>query len=335
MIESKYTIEYVNPEPEKKNKPKPRKSIIGFIFSGFFLAGLVLLLLTNIPKNTANNPITKASTETTSTQKQFVATNSNTIKTNQVAPTQEKHTPVDVVEDATNTENKDTITTLTVDKKLIVNPPNTANKKTTTSDKPTEVNTEVSKLSTATTDIEKSLTNLKTQLLETQRKNKELATELDAQIMENMELSTLLEDSLYKINKEDKSYINELEKLEKNTIATPSKAPPIKDPETKKERVSATVIEDENSTKEASKKSIEPIDDSSKAPNNKNSNQVDLSTFSQVNAIIAAMQNKTNSSVNNLKSEAPKVELQDEINQIINNKNTGDINNFQKSLDKI
>jgi len=304
MIENKYTIEYVNPESDRENKSKSRKSILGFIFSGILLTALVFLVLTNLPEDKINN----SKIEKPYLKEKNAIANDSTTKVNQVAPTLEKQ---NTIKSAKTIKNKEAVP-ITVEKKLVID------------NRPSEVNSEASKQPIITTDIEKDLVLLKTQLLETQKKNKELATELDAQIMENMELSTLLEDSLYKINKKDKSYINELEKLEKNTISAPAK--------TSLKEASVTINTEGSSLKKVAEKSAKPINPSSKT---KGFNQVDLSTSSQVNAIIAAMKNKTNPSTGKLMSESSKVELQEEINQIINKKNTGDINNVQKSLDKI
>jgi len=315
MIENKYTIEYIKPESDRENKSISRKSILSFIFSGILLTALVFLVLTNLPEDKNND----STIEKPSLKEKNAITNNSTTKANQVAPTLEKQ---NTIQSAKTIKEKEAVP-LGVEKTSIINTPDTINKKIS-ANKLSDVNSEASERPTSTKDIEKNLALLKKQLLETQKKNKELATELDAQIMENMELSTLLEDSLYKINKKDKSYINELEKLEKNTISAPAKTP--------LKEASVTIDIKDSSLKKVAKKSSKPINPS---PRTKGFNQVDLSTSSQVNAIIAAMKNKKNTSTGKLISESSKVERQEEINQVINNKNTDEINNAQKPLDKI
>ena len=327
MIESKYTIEYVNPELKKKNKPKLRKSILGFIFSGILLAGLAFILIANLPKNKVDKQ-TLRTNKTTSTEKKNL-----TLKDNNDKEIQQASLPSNTQDSLTKSKaikSKEAVVPL--EKEVVVKTPNKISKKTPLNNKPTEQDAE----------IEKSLASLKIQLQETQQKNQELASELDAQIMENMELSSLLEDSLYKINKKDKTYINELKKLEKNAI-------PLKtDKKIEKVKTASSTKVDKGNSNQTPEKTI--TNTKPQEIENKVSNQIDLSTTSQVDAIIAAMQEKTRSSTSsnapekqvsdsktasNLKNEASKVGLQDEINHIINNNNADDKNKFQKSLNKI
>jgi len=344
MIESKYTIEYINPEDPVKTPSKLRQKQYGFAFGGLALTALAYFLITLPAKKTTHQPKVVLSQqpaikEVTKKTNNSVAS-SQPLKekaTNKLTPTK----PVIVSNNKTSRVNTH-VDSLTPNIKSF--------------ERINEKNNEKAK-TTQTTPESESLEKLKTQLLETQKRNKQLATELDAQIMENMELATLLEDSLYKINKEDKSYIKELKKLEQNAVTVTTKknisnkALAVKTPvmlehtaeiqqaEVKKTEVKRSAIR--NITKPA----ITVSKATKEAPAQK-TNRVDLSTASQVNAIIANLNGtskpKKQTKLNNQQRgrggiEASKVKLQTDINDIINSSNSkkGQADELQKSLKDI
>lgn len=336
MIESKYTIEYVNPDAEKKQGSNSRKPILSFIFSGILLAALLFFLLNLIPKKIISTSIDEKITVSTLKKEETIKS------TSLEKESKEAHSPVVKVAESQEKPKK-TIVAKGKNSKITSDSQPDSIKNIVTENKK-KIKTAEAVQVNVNQDIEKSLTLLKQQLLESQKKNKELASELDTQIMENMELSTLLEDSLYKINKEDKSYIKELKKLETNTL---SKELLTKKPEEKGEQL-ATV-----KTTQKEDKPVQSTKTNTKVPKvvttkpvkNKNrtdpTNQVDLSTTSQVDAIVSAMKESTSKKDRKTtvdkttSSSASKVELQNKINNLINNDKPTNENTFQNSLNKI
>lgn len=318
MIESKYTIEYVNPEESSKTTSRSRKNQYGFALGGLVLAALAYFLITLPAKKTTHQPKVVLS------QQQPIKETTNEVNI-LPASTQALKEKVSVIK--TNDVN------LTPDIKTF-----------------DSTNEEHKTIQTSTQA--ESLEKLKAQLLDTQNRNKALATELDAQIMENMELATLLEDSLYKINKKDKSYIKELRKLEQNTVAITTNNAISNKPLT----IKTPVIIDAGSNNLASdkkktemKNKINPSfavsQDVKKVPMPAQKiNRVDLSTTAQVDAIIANL-NRTNKSnrQTQLKNrqrgkdgiEASKVKLQTDINNMINSSKESKSDKFQESLKDI
>ena len=307
MIESKYTIEYVNPEDATKQPPVSNKHPFGVILGGLALAASAYYLITlpakpETPEIVLNQKPTKKKIEKTDASR-------NLEKTRSAAAMDSGH------------PDKVSMNTLT----------------------PKVKSFEVKKAENkpeAISNSNKIVAKLKAQLLDTQQKNKELASELDKQIMENMELSKLLEDSLYKINKKDKSYIRELKKLEKkpvlvttdkkskNSSLSIKSAPVLTEDKKKTHKSSSTLAKNTKSENALSKKVADrkPV----------NANRVDLSTSSQVDAIIANLNNAKKSTGLDAKAknrqqrpatiiEASKIKLQNDINHLINAKQDNDI----------
>lgn len=318
MIESKYTIEYINPEDTAKTSSRSRRKQLGYALSGLALAASAYILITLPAKKTPYQP--EVVVKQQQQKEKTISANKELLPSKTLVSSKDKTSPENTRQASLSPDPKSFASSNIKDKK------------------------------TQTTTQTYNLEKLKAQLLETQNRNKELATELDAQIMENMELSALLEDSLYKINKEDKSYIKELKKLEKNTVkVTTSKkvnqkiitsAPPITpalannlgSSENKKNDI-------KNITKQTFKITKTKDIASQKA------NRIDLSTTSQVNAIIANIKGASNPSrqtkiINQQRGrgavEASRVKLQTDINDIINNsKDEGPLDELKKSLQDI
>jgi hypothetical protein len=330
MIESKYTIEYINPEDSNKTLSKPSQYQYILAFGGLALAALAYFLITLPAKKTSHQPKVVVS------QQQKII--KKTIKVSSL-PTSSQPLAEKITDKLVSTKP----VTSSINKPNIEN----SNQANLAPDiKSFDLIDEKNK-TTQTLPLAENLKKLKAQLLETQHRNKELATELDAQIMENMELATLLEDSLYKINKEDKSYIKELKKLEKNTVVVTTnnkinnKTLTVKTTTIPKLENNPSLTKKQETVAQNKNKSstslTPPVD---KTPVAK-INRVDLSTASQVNAIIANInsankpskkQQKSNPKVN---IEASRVKLQDDINHMINDSKTDQLNTLQKSLNDI
>lgn len=346
MIESKYTIEYINPEDTVKTPSKSRQKKYGFALGGLALAALAYFLITLPAKKTTHQPKVVLSQQQpikeVTNKDNNLAASAQPLKekaTNKLTPTK----PVIASNNKTSMVNTHD-DSLTPDIKSFekINEENNekANEKVKT---------------TQTTPESESLEKLKAQLLETQNRNKELATELDAQIMENMELAALLEDSLYKINKEDKSYIKELKKLEQNTVTVTktkkklsNKALAVK---------TAVMLEPTAEIKQAEVKKVEvntpkirntkpaiTVSQATKKASAQKTNRVDLSTASQVDAIIANINDTSKTQkqtkLNNQQRgrggiEASKVKLQTDINDMINSSKKDQSDELQKSLKDI
>ncbi len=329
MIESKYTIEYINPEELNKTAPHSRQNIYGFALGGLILAALAYFLITLPAKKTTHQP---------------------KVAINQQQPTKKK----------TNETTNLSLSAAPLAKKIIAKPApikpvisskitDSTNQASLTPDIKTFESTNETKTAQKPSQTE-SLKKLKALLLDTQNRNKELATELDAQIMENMELATLLEDSLYKINKEDKSYIKELKKLENNTVKittnnkTKKKSLTIKAPITPKLKSLPLTSENNKTVTQNKTKPSSTINQLKKESPAKKDNRVDLSTASQIEAIIANI--NTSSKRNkqtNLKNqqrgrggiEASRVKLQTDINNMINSSKNNQFDKLQESLNDI
>ena len=314
MIESKYTIEYVNPDTEKKPGRKSHKPILSFVFSGILLAALLFFLLNLIPEQT--------STDSTSKKETISQASSSEKRPSKAPESKPERSQITKILTETTPDSQ-------VGKVLV--------------DEVTKTKKAEAEIAKKNQEIEKSLTLLRQQLTDSQNKNKTLANELDAQIMENMELSTLLEDSLYKINKEDKSYIKELKKLENNTL---SKAVVINKKNTQSPSLKSAQVEKQ--TNQIKVIFTDPKADTEDTALNKEKeiekeNRVDLSTSSQVDAIVSAMKNDSPSKNNMTTINKPtnnstvkvKVELQNKINDLINDNESSTKINFEKSLNKI
>ena len=342
MIESKYTFEYIHPDDKTKQTKISHKYRYGFIFSGVSLAALAYFLVTLPTKKAPYQPKIVMNQQPSTQKIEKVKTNNNA------------QNPKITIKKETREEQAPTIVSSTQD----MLPPDEATAKQANltpkvksfdhsqKNNQKEANTNINTIKAG--DDKDNLAALKAQLLDTQKRNKELATELDAQIMENMELSALLEDSLYKINKEDKSYIKELKKLEQNSVVITTsdgsnnkpltnQTLPLLKPKNKK--TTATITK--KGTTNTIRKSVlekKPTD----------INRVDLSTSSQVNAIIANLNKSKKLSESpsldtkhlNQKNqratiETSKVKLQNDINSLINNEKESGDNKFKKSLNDI
>ncbi len=339
MIESKYTFEYIHPDDKTKQTATSHKYRYGFILGGVSLAALAYFLVTLPTKKTTYQP------------KVVMNQQSSTQKTEKIKTDNNAQNPAPTIKKETKEKQAPAISSIvsSTQKKLPANE-TTSNQaslspKVKSFDRTQEDNQQEAKTNTIKAEVKDNLAALKAQLLDTQKRNKELATELDVQIMENMELSTLLEDSLYKINKEDKSYIKELKKLEKNTVVVTTgdksnnkpltnQTLPLLKPKNK-EATAATVAK-KVLTNTIRKKILEK--------QATDINRVDLSTSSQVNAIIANLNNSKNSSESSSPDkqknqratiETSKVKLQNDINSLINNKKESGADKFRKSLNDI
>jgi len=327
MIESKYTIEYINPENTTKTASKSRQYL--FALGGLSLAALAYFLITLPAKKTVH----QAKVVVSQQQQKKQTTNKASNLSTPVPPIKEKTTTkLATTHPVTSSSNK-AIAVTTDQTRLVpdIKSFDTVSEKNKTSQTPSQ---------------DESLEKLKAQLLETQNRNKELANELDAQIMENMELAALLEDSLYKINKEDKNYIKELKKLEQNTVKVVTN----KNTRKKSLTIKTPIISESKSTIQTPVKNITKIKNKTKSSVIKNqakiatpapkNNRVDLSTASQIDAIIATINNTNKLSRQKQQGgssgiEASKVKLQTDINDMINHSKKSQFDKFQKSLNKI
>lgn len=176
-------------------------------------------------------------------------------------------------------------------------------------------------------ELTNSLNMLTKQLLAERKKNEILDRQLNTQKSENNQLSELLETAMSKANSEDKKYLAAIEKTEEKEAQEQSK-------------IIATI----------NSKKVVSVNDATIKVDHYNS--VNLSTVSQMDAIIAVMQggkistpNKTKAkpsaiqiaSIDKTKTEQLHIQLQRQINQMLNN-NTPAVNPnnviYKQALDK-
>ncbi len=297
MIESRYTIEYIN--PDSTEKPKANK-----IFALYAFLGLIVILILSyifFSKNQSND---------------FVR-----------VPNKIQDQTLKIAD--TNKEKAETTTSPNIANKAT--PPSTITTQQNINKLPLKEKQAVSKLNNQLENNKKlsqSINNLTAQLMAEREKNKSLDKKLNSQENTNQQLSKLLE----KASSTDKNYLNALETINdsKNIVIDKSK------------RVEPN---------------IQVIANNIEAPNKaSNFNAVSLSTNSQVDAIIAAMQSTTKNTSKIIKTNIDKtkeiqlasvsvttptellhIQLQQQIDQILFTKNgiNTKINNaYKKALEK-
>jgi nucleoid-associated protein YgaU len=288
MIESRYTIEYVN--PEKKEVLGTKKPIALFILIGFILTIALAYAFISL-------------TETTDFVRVFEKTQNQTTT---------------ITNESSEQENKPVPTSL-IKKQEVMPIPNTVNGNTN--------------------KLNESIDKLTKQLMAEREKNKTLDKQLNSQKNQNNQLSELLESALSKASSADKNYLKALNTLEKQTLdIMPSVVQKIK--------VTKEVDTTFKITAPKTERSIN---------NNGGYNSINLSTNSQVDAIIAAMQGNQTSPSKVIKNNVDKtnevqlvsvrqssptellhIQLQKQINQLIENNNSNPISNkvYTSALEK-
>ncbi len=317
MIESRYTIEYIKPEPIEETGKK--KSILLFIFIGLVIITALAYSFLSINKSNQLVSVEK------SVQEQVIDTaadDDENKKPVQIATTDVKIAP----QKSKNTIQQE------IEKLLL------ENKK-----QDSKSNAQL----TNNKRLNDSINDLTKQLMAEKEKYKALGKRLNSQKNENSQLSELLETALSKVNKTDKSYLIALNKLEekaeKNNIVITSR----------------NISSNNNNNKKQIDSNIKVVVAKELRPKKGgNYNSISLSTNSQIDAIIAAMQAgsapaKTN--VNVIKTSVDKtkeirlasvsqasptellhIQLQRQIDQIINkgSTNTKTNNTYNKALEK-
>ena len=312
MIESRYIIEYIN--PESKEKTGGKKSILLFSFLGLIIiAALIysffsinkLNQLVRVTQNALVQAINTAGSEDDGDDEQSVQIAAIDVK----APSQKSNNTI---------QQK-------IEKPLL------KNKKQTSQS--------IAQLAT-NKKLNDSINNLTKQLMAERKKDKALDKQLNSQKNENNQLSELLETTLSKANKTDKSYLSALNKLEE------------------KEKTNTIVATSINNNKQINS-DIKVVALKEPNPNTADSyNSISLSTNSQIDAIIAAMQggatpSKTSSKVIKTNVDKTKevqlaaasqtnptelfhIQLQRQVDQIINKGSaiTKTNKTYKKALEK-
>ncbi len=298
MIESRYTIEYIN--PDSTNEPKTRKRFILFAFSG--LTVIAILVYAYLSINQLNDFVRVP----TKPQEQKLRVVDDT-KENKEVPTSIYH--LSEVDGKTKTTSNAPIKTIRkgLDKPLLEK-----NQQASKQTKQLEINKK----------LNQSINDLTKQLMAEREKNKTLDKQLNSQKNTNNQLSNLLENTLLKASTADKKYLDALN----NTLKT-----------SKKNNNNNNVTEKMDKPVELD---IQIVAQNVKPTEKINSiNAVSLSTNSQVDAIIAAMQgtisktiiktsiDKSNevqlASVNKKNpTELLHIQLQRQIDQLLFTKNT-------------
>ncbi len=298
MIESRYTIEYIN--PDSTNEPKTRKRFILFALSG--LTVIAILVYAYLSINQLNDFVRVP----TKPQEQKLRVVDDT-KENKEVPTSIYH--LSEVDGKTKTTSNAPIKTIRkgLDKPLLEK-----NQQASKQTKQLEINKK----------LNQSINDLTKQLMAEREKNKTLDKQLNSQKNTNNQLSNLLENTLLKASTADKKYLDALN----NTLKT-----------SKKNNNNNNVTEKMDKPVELD---IQIVAQNIKPTEKINSiNAVSLSTNSQVDAIIAAMQgtisktiiktsiDKSNevqlASVNKKNpTELLHIQLQRQIDQLLFTKNT-------------
>lgn len=186
MIESRYTIEYINPETTAKGKLR-KKHYILFIILGVIISAALIFAILSIGKS---NQLIRVSDKISSPQSTIYLTASGP----------ENITPPPA-------------TTLVEAKKEN----NILLKKTE------EHKTQSDQQLASNKELTDSLNKLTKQLMAEKKKNKTLDKQLNNKKLENNQLSDLLQDAIAGASKEDKNYLNFLEEIEKQDTLSPTK----------------------------------------------------------------------------------------------------------------
>lgn len=342
MIESRYTIEYVNPESEQQKKPA-KGHFLSFIFLGLIITAALVYAFLSINKPnqfvrlpeifeelSPSNDSVEISSETKMTDKESIyilagattapstAVESSTATAPSLKPDQKNQQLLASVQ-ASNEARNDSAQK-EIEKLLLENK---------------EQQNKTKKQLANNKELTNNLNDLTKQLMAERKRSKTLGAKLDSKKTENTQLSTMLKNALEKASTEDKNYLVALNKLEEKESINLDKKNKEITPETK---VIATTTQ--------TPKTIDRY------------NKVSLSTTSQVDAIIAAMngnavvaQKSTNKliaykPVNNKPSiqlaaitvtetDSLHVQLQREINQLLSGITSLRSNeNYGNSLEK-
>jgi nucleoid-associated protein YgaU len=312
MIESRYTIEYVN--PDSKRGAETKKPFILLTFLGLIIFAALAYAFFAINQS---NDFASASNDN---QELEAVDNSEDEKT-ELAPIS---APVVANKTLDNTVQN---IQQEIDMLLLKN------------EKQASVSTQQLK---ANKKLNHSIDNLTKQLMAERAKSKALDKQLNSQKNENSQLSNLLENALSKASSADKNYLSALDKLEKTTEKNKTTKVKI---ENKIEPKSQVIVRNTQNTKKTN-----------------SFNSISLSTSSQIDAIIAAMQGTTKSNSTLIKTHVDKtkeirlaavsktsptellhIQLQRQIDQIISTKNTKSTKNsvssktnsvYKKALEK-
>jgi len=288
MIESRYSIEYVN--PDSTEEPDTKKIFALFAFLGLTVIAILIYAFFSI---TQLNDFVRVSSELQS-QKLEVANDNG-----------KASTILDVNDEATSDNSTQTIQ-YDINKLLIEE-----KQQTSKQTKQLKINEK----------LNQSINDLTKKLMAEREKNKTLDKKLNSQKNANNQLSELLENALSKASTADRNYLNALNTLE------------------------ATNFNNRNISIKTDKK-IEPntqtiVRNIEGSESTNSFNAVSLSTNSQVDAIIAAMQGTIKSASKVIKTNVDKtneiqlaainktnstellhIQLQRQIDQIILTKNT-------------
>lgn len=323
MIESRYTIEYVNPEATTEGK-LGKKHYLLFIILGVIISAALVFTILSIGKS---NPFIRVSDRASSPQSTIDHITNE--PENIVAAT------------ATILEEENTIKAVEAKKEIEIQPNTQIILASTNEDKVNSVQEEVNtllkknqtgqQLANNKELADNSLNKITKQLMAERKRNKALDKQLNNKKLENNQLSALLQDAIAGTSKEDKSYLNSLEKIEKQEALSPSK-----DLENSNPDMLPIAVAENITTK---------VD---------HYNSVSLSAVSQMDAIIAVMQggksptpspvinnkpinatgNVQLASVNHSKTELLQIQLQKKINEMLSsNSPTPTINSYTKPLE--
>ena len=312
MIESRYSIEYVN--PDKKEGSKAKKRTIPFIFLGLTILATLFYVFLSMDKDTTAMRATK---DLPRSPELVTITKDLSLPSESIGIAKKKITKAIAAENNTDTEivipsgatQREIQPKESIQEEI--NSLLLANEKQESKIKQQALNTR---------ELEASIDRLTQQLILATKKNKELDEQLNTKNSENSKLSR---KALSKASTADKNYLDALNSLEEEKTTTITNVIP----------------------------NIKVLADT-KAPLNLRSqnNNISVSTNSQVDAILAAMQASNNSPV--IKSNIDKaqelqlvsvnqteptdlqhIQLQKEINQLLNKKSIPTKDAFKKNTD--